>query len=66
MDEPTIDPAQALVDSHVKRMNDIFQMGFDKSKELCEQSLTSIKKHSGQKSALLNRALASLGIKEHE
>lgn len=63
-----IDPLAAamatLAESHVNKMQEIFQMGMEKSQALCDETLTSIKNNTGRRSAVLDKALAALGITE--
>lgn len=54
----------ALVESHVQKMDDISREGIARSQELMDQSLASIKRRTGIKNAMLDKALATLGIND--
>ena len=59
-----VDPLEALAKSHLERMQEIADSGFAKAEALCDESLLNVKKRAGVKSAILEKALSSLGIVE--
>ena len=59
---PEVDPIEQLLKDHTAKLKEISAAGFQKAQQLCEESLDSIKKHSGMKSAVLEKALTALGI----
>lgn len=62
MDEVDDDPIAALASSHTKRMQEIADEGFDKTKEVCGNVVTRLKKAAGLRDAVVDRTLAALGI----
>ena len=62
-DEPKVnDPLADMVQAHMTRMAEIHKASFEKSKLLCDESLTAIRKHIGLRSAMLDKALETLGV----
>ena len=63
-DEP--DPLQALLMTHMARMQTITDDGYARSREISEDLVTKLKKNIGLRSAVVDKALATLGITEKE
>lgn len=53
---------QTLMEQHITRTHDIIQSGYEKSKALCDEALLGMKKSSGVRSAVLDKALETLGV----
>jgi hypothetical protein len=53
---------QTLMEQHITRTHDIIQSGYEKSKALCDEALLGMKKRSGVRSAVLDKALETLGV----
>lgn len=60
--EEPIDPIQAILNDHQKRMGEIATAGFNKAQGLCDESLIGIKKSAGLKATVIDKALQALGI----
>lgn len=60
-----LDPIQELATAHTKRMQEISDESFEKSKELCDDVVSTVRRHAGLKSDLLDKALATLGIDDN-
>ena len=62
-DEPKVnDPLADMVQAHMTRMAEIHKASFEKSKLLCDESLTAIRKKVGVREAVLDKVLENLGI----
>ena len=63
-DEPVepVDPSIALFEAHAKRMQEIADAGYQRSLGICDDYMASIKKQTGIKSNLLNKAIDALGL----
>ena len=62
MADEVTDPIEALAAAHIKRMAEIATEGFEKSKEICGDMVTRLKKARGLHDAVLDAKLTSLGI----
>lgn len=59
-----IDPLEALANSHLKRLQEIADEGFDKAKEACNTAISRLKRDVGLRDAVVTQSLAALGIEE--
>jgi hypothetical protein len=59
-----IDPLLTLATSHLKRMQEIADEGFEKSKELASDAIVKLKRHVGIREAVMENTLKALGIVE--
>jgi len=57
---------QALMEQHITRTHDIIQSGYEKSKALCDEALLGMKKRSGIRSQVLDKALEQMGITQSQ
>lgn len=64
VEEPADTQFESFVKEHLKMIGEISQQGYEKSVALCDESLVGIQQKSGLKSALLDKALETLGIKK--
>ena len=53
---------QTLIEKHITRTHEIIQSGYDKSQAMCEEAVNGFKRRSGVRSAVLDKALESLGV----
>lgn len=62
--DPTeaLDPIEGIARAHALRMQEISDEQFSKSKQLCDDVVTTIRRHAGFKSEILDKALSVLGI----
>lgn len=56
------DPIEAVMRSHMSRMQQIADEQNDKTKQLCDDIVTTIRRNSGVKSAVLDKVLSVMGI----
>ncbi len=62
MADEVVDPIEALASAHTKRMQEIADEGFKGASEQCENVVATLRKLSGLRSTLLDKALEHLGI----
>ncbi len=59
-----VDPLQAFAEAHLKRMQEIGDESFDKSKQACADVVERLRKNVGLRDAVLERTLTALGVYE--
>lgn len=65
VDEPEApDPLQALLTSHIARMQTIAEDGLSHAKQVSDNLVSKLKKNVGLRNEVLDRTLSALGIKE--
>lgn len=57
--DPTL---RGILELHMQRMADIQQRAYEDSKAIAEESIKTYKRYSGVRSAVLDKALNTLGI----
>lgn len=60
------DPIKELAASHVKRMQEIADESFGKTKTACGDVLDRLKRNVGLRDAVLDKTLTALGVTEAE
>ena len=63
-DKPIDDAMKALLDRHVKRMEEIADAGYEQAKEAGGELVSKLKKAVGLRNIVIDNALTALGITE--